>query len=131
MLMANALRDSSRLMTGCFSSSKPYIQSSLADRISQKLAFKFFGPYRILARVGSVAYRLKLPPSSLVHLVFHVSQLKKAVGARHTVTPTLPPSSVFWSVPDRILQRRQVSKGKRFVQQGLIHWSNLPASLAT
>ena len=35
-----------------------YVQSSLAQRSNQKLAFKFFGPYRVLARVGSVAYRL-------------------------------------------------------------------------
>jgi hypothetical protein len=110
---------------------QPYVQSSLAARSNQKLAFKFFGPYRVVGRIGSVAYRLELPPSSSVHPVFHVSQLKKAVGARHMVTPTLPPSSVLWSVPAHILQQRQVTKGKRLVQQGLIRWSNLPASLAT
>ena len=43
-----------------------YVQSSLAQRSNQKLAFKFFGPYRILARVGNVAYRLELPASSSV-----------------------------------------------------------------
>ena len=31
---------------------QPYVQTSLAPRSSQKLAFKFFGPYTILARVG-------------------------------------------------------------------------------
>ena len=85
---------------------QPYVQTSIADRRSQKLAFKYFGPYKVLARVGSVAYRLELPPSSTVHPVFHVSQLKKAVGARHTVTTTLPPASAQWSIPKRILQRR-------------------------
>ena len=43
-----------------------YVQSSLAQRSNQKLALKFFGPYRILARVGNVAYRLELPASSSV-----------------------------------------------------------------
>ena len=52
---------------------QPYVQTSVADRSSQKLAFKFFGPYKVLERVGSVAYRLELPPSSTVHPVFHVS----------------------------------------------------------
>ena len=52
---------------------QPYVQTSIADRRSQKLAFKYFGPYKVLARVGSVAYRLELPPSSTVHPVFHVS----------------------------------------------------------
>lgn len=44
-----------------------YVQASLADRSNQKLAFKFFGPYRVLARVGTVAYRLELPGSSVDH----------------------------------------------------------------
>ena len=85
----------------------------------------------MLARVGSVAYRLELPPSSTIHPVFHDSQLKKAVGPQHTVTSTLPPASAQWSVPERILQRRQLLRGKKYIQQGLIKWSNLPVSLAT
>ena len=36
------------------------------------------GPFEILERVGSIAYRLVLPPSmSGVHEVFHVSMLRK------------------------------------------------------
>jgi len=62
-----------------------YVQTSLAPRSHQKLAFCFFGPFRITARIGSVAYRLDLPAHSSIHLVFHVSQLKKAIGATHQV----------------------------------------------
>jgi hypothetical protein len=40
---------------------QPYFWSWLATRSNQKLAFKFFGPYRILAHVGSVGYKLDLP----------------------------------------------------------------------
>ena len=110
---------------------QPYVQSSVADRSNQKLAFKFFGPYKVLERVGIVTYWLELPPSSSVHPVFHVSQLKKAVGAHHTVTATLPLASARWSIPERILQRRQVARGKKFIQQGLIQWTNMPVSLTT
>ncbi|XP_066365004.1 uncharacterized protein [Miscanthus floridulus] len=110
---------------------QPYVQSSLAQRSNQKLSFEFFGPYRVIDRVGSVAYRLDLPASSSVHLVFHVSQLKKSVGARHSVTAAPPSDTMLWSVPERILQNRSVTKGTRSIAQGLIKWSNLPVSLAT
>ena len=44
----------------------------------RKLLPRFIGPFEILERIGSVAYRLALPPSMLgVHEVFHVSMLRK------------------------------------------------------
>ena len=46
---------------------------------------RFIGPFEILERVGTVAYRLALPPSmSGVHEVFHVSMLQ-----RYTLDPAL------------------------------------------
>ena len=43
-----------------------------------KLSPRFIGHFEILERVGTVAYRLTLPPSmSGVHEVFHVSMLRK------------------------------------------------------
>ena len=43
-----------------------------------KLSPRFIGPFEILERVGTVAYRLALPPSmSGVHEVFHVSMLRR------------------------------------------------------
>ena len=43
-----------------------------------KLSPRFIGPFEILKRVGTIAYRLTLPPSmSSVHEVFHVSMLRK------------------------------------------------------
>ena len=48
-----------------------------------KLSSIFIGPFEILERVGTVAYRLALPPSMLsVHEVFHVSMLR-----RYTLNP--------------------------------------------
>ena len=43
-----------------------------------KLSPRFIGPFEILERIGTVVYRLALPPSlSGVHEVFHVSILRK------------------------------------------------------
>ena len=47
---------------------------------SKKLTPRFICPYQISERVGTVAYRVGLPPHLLnLHDVFHVSQLRKYV----------------------------------------------------
>ncbi|GJV09431.1 hypothetical protein Tco_1347087 [Tanacetum coccineum] len=46
-----------------------------------KLAPRYVGPFEILKRIGTVAYRLRLPEELIgVHDTFHVSNLKKCLG---------------------------------------------------
>jgi hypothetical protein len=48
--------------------------------IKGKLAPRYTSPFSVLAKLGNVAYRLKLPPSLAgVHNMFHASQLKKCL----------------------------------------------------
>jgi hypothetical protein len=49
-------------------------------RVKGKLAPRFVGPFRVIKRVGMVAYQLELPQSlSTIHNVLHISQLKKCL----------------------------------------------------
>ncbi|KAK4724004.1 hypothetical protein R3W88_026783 [Solanum pinnatisectum] len=53
-----------------------------------KLSPRFIGPYRILRRVGLVAYELELPSGlEFVHPVFHVSMLRKCIRDPSQVVP--------------------------------------------
>ena len=66
---------------------QPFKQHSLHWSKVGKLAPKFFGPFQILQKVGSVGYKL----DSGVHPMFHVSCLKAKIGQAITPIPTLPP----------------------------------------
>ena len=89
-----------------------YVQSSLVKRANQKLAFKFFGPYPVVAKVEHVAYKLDFPPESAMHPVFRVSLLKKALGSNIQVSLALPPMPNPSQQPKKILQRRELSTQK-------------------
>ncbi|GJW38191.1 ty3-gypsy retrotransposon protein [Tanacetum coccineum] len=105
---------------------QPYRQQSLHARAFHKLAAKYYGPYKIVARVGEVAYKLALPVSSKIHDVFHVSLLKKSHG-NHSVSSTLPEvSDTGHSIPlpHRILDKRMVKKNNVAVAEVLVNWSN-------
>ena len=53
-----------------------------------KLSPRYVGPYKILQRIGNVAYELKLHQDlASVHLVFHVSMLKKYLGDAASILP--------------------------------------------
>ena len=93
-----------------------------------KLSPKFYGPFRILARVGPVAYRLQLPEGVGLHPVFHVSLLKKSIGSADTASRTLP-APLDDIAPDgepvAVLDKRVVYRNSAPLTQVLVQWSHL------
>ena len=94
---------------------QPYVQTSVAPRANHKLSFRYFGPYEVESKIGSVAYKLKLPEHSSVHPVFHVSLLKRAIGNTTLVSSTLPPDTTSMQEPECILDRRLKNKGRHTI----------------
>lgn len=56
------------------------------------MAKRFYGPFRIVQRIGPMAHKLDLPESSRIHPVFHCSLLKP-------YTPSTTPPEVPLSLP--------------------------------
>ncbi|MCH82354.1 hypothetical protein A2U01_0003157, partial [Trifolium medium] len=81
---------------------QPYRQSTVQRRVSQKLSKRFFGPFPVLRRIGAVAYELELPPSTRIHPVIHVSQLRAYHGDN--------PQAHFTPIPDDM-------RGRNFLEE--------------
>ncbi|GMJ08032.1 hypothetical protein HRI_004472400 [Hibiscus trionum] len=105
---------------------QPYRQQSVQHKVSQKLAPKWFGPFKIVSKIGSTAYKLELPIGSKIHPVFHASQLKKRIGSDvfSTELPLIGPDGGISKEPVRIIDRRIGRKGNRAVTEVLVEWSN-------
>jgi hypothetical protein len=73
---------------------RPYRQRSLTLTSYNKLSKRYFGPYKILQKIGPIAYKLDLPSNSKLHPVFHCSLLKLHQGDIPTSHAELLPSTV-------------------------------------
>ncbi|CAN0860162.1 Transposon Tf2-6 polyprotein [Linum grandiflorum] len=112
----------------------PYRQGTVANRANQKISPRYFGPFLIIQRVGSVAYRLKLPKEAQIHPVFHVSLLKGAVTPDTVVQATLPQldeKGKMKLAPAAILARRFIKENNAAVTEVLIQWSHQTEADAT
>ena len=74
-----------------------------------KLSPKYYCPYKVLQNIGTMAYKLELPASSWVHLVFHISCLKKVIGENlpvQTIFPGLDEKGKIILEPEAVMETR-------------------------
>ncbi|GJW60188.1 putative reverse transcriptase domain-containing protein, partial [Tanacetum coccineum] len=63
-------------------------KGAVCFRKRRRLSPRYIGPFKILARVGPVAYTLELPEELKgIHSTFHVSNLKKCLAEGDVVVP--------------------------------------------
>ena len=102
---------------------------------TKKLLDRFIGPYKIIERIGAVAYKLDLPAKFRLHPVFHISKLRKALETddfpgRDQLDRPEPVMKIdgedAWYVDKIINKRKQGNK-----TQYLVVWEGYPEWEAT
>jgi len=97
------------------------------ERPSKKLDHKRVGPFPILDKVGTHAYRLRLPETMKVHNVFHVSRLTFAREDPYPgqVAPPPPPVVVEGEdeyVVEEVVDSRWRGRGRNRKLQYKVKW---------
>ena len=101
-------------------------QQSLAKRINKKVFAKSFGPFMVLAKIGTVAYKLQLLEALNIHPVLLISQLKEKFQEQ-TIQSTMPSTNEHGFInaePVAVLIKKLGRKGHKAVVYVLIQWSN-------
>jgi hypothetical protein len=97
--------------------------------VKGKLSPRYIGPFSILEKCGTVAYKLELQPSLAgVHNIFHVSQLKKCLKAPvDVVLSEVAPLKSDLTYPEHSIkildQKSRVTRCKT-IKFFKIQWSN-------
>lgn len=113
---------------------QPFRQNAFGLRGSLKLRSKYYGPYRVLAQAGKVAYKLQLPETAQIHPVFQISHLKKHLGSNAIPLPNVPlvtDEGKLKTTPFAVLDKRVIQRNNAPLAQWLVHWENLAPTDAT
>jgi hypothetical protein len=101
-----------------------------------KLSPRYIGPFLILGKCGTVAYKLELPPLLAgVHDIFHVWQLKKCLKAPvDVVLPEVAPLETDLTYPEHLIkildQKSRVTR-RKMIKFYKVQWSNHTVEEAT
>ncbi|XP_027171554.1 uncharacterized protein LOC113771136 [Coffea eugenioides] len=102
----------------------------------KKLQPKFVGLYKILERVGNVAYKLELPPSlPRIHNIYHVSILKKYhPDPSHVLQPKnieIDEALAYEEKPVKLLDRKVKELRNKRIPLVKVLWRNHEIEEAT
>ena len=69
----------------------------LLNQPSKKFRSRFIGPYKIIEKISSQAFKLDLPSNMKVHPVFHISLLKESnsLSSETEIPDNIPSSNVM------------------------------------
>jgi hypothetical protein len=101
-----------------------------------KLAPRYVGPFKVIARRGEVAYQLELPENLFgVHDVFHVSQLKKCLRVPEEQIPleelTVKEDLTYEEFPIKILETAERVTRSRVIKMCKVQWNRYSEAEAT
>jgi ribonuclease HI len=105
------------------------LRPPLADGAVKKLAPKKFGPYPIIEKISSVAYKLGLPAHVKVHPVMHVSLFERdhsQPGDDRVTDP--PPPEILDGEEHFFVERLLGTKGTGRLRKYLVRWRGYDAS---
>ena len=104
-------------------------QSNLILGKDRRLTPRFARPFKVLKKIGTLAYELELPSHVKVHPVFHVSLIKKYVPNAHHVlldNSRLQDDGSLQVQPEYILDRRVMNLRSRNIVEVLVKWDLYP-----
>ena len=99
-----------------------------------KFSPKYYGPYKVFQKLGTMAYKLELLAASRVHLVFHFSCLKKVIGDKipfQSILQKLDEEGKIILEPKAVIETRNRQLRNRSISEYLIKWKNLNAEDST
>lgn len=108
---------------------------SIPSAVSKKLDQQYVGPFRIIERIGKLAYKLDIPHDWRIHPVFTIAQIEPAPNPAEDPyerpRPDHPPPVEgtpgdtnelrSWEL-ERTLNKRTVKKGRGLSIQYLVRW---------